>query len=225
MQKASELVNHARKFSLSRFWRQMPEQTLRQHHKPRSFTYHMVAIVAKLIALRGSDGIREFTALAEIFHLGKSVRCRLLDILREVKRDPLPVEYHAKSIGSIYSDTQEKRKKTMRSLVRLAYSSSRFISRHEYQFLRSISSELGLSDRFFHHLCEFYEIEIPQNDPYAVLGVSRFTSAREVKHRYYQLVREYHPDHAYQKGYATGQAEIYSQKLAEINQAYAHITA
>ena len=57
-------------------------------------------------------------------------------------------------------------------------------------------------------------------DPYEVLGVSRTASDSEIKSAYRELVKKYHPDN-----YANNPlADLASEKMKEINEAYDSIT-
>lgn len=57
-------------------------------------------------------------------------------------------------------------------------------------------------------------------DPYEVLGVSRTASDNEIKRAYHELVKKYHPDN-----YADNPlADLASEKMKEINEAYDAIT-
>ena len=57
-------------------------------------------------------------------------------------------------------------------------------------------------------------------DPYEVLGVSRTASDSEIKRAYHELVKKYHPDN-----YADNPlADLASEKMKEINEAYDAIT-
>ena len=57
-------------------------------------------------------------------------------------------------------------------------------------------------------------------DPYEVLGVSRTASDSEIKSAYRELVKKYHPDN-----YANNPlADLASEKMKEINEAYDAIT-
>lgn len=57
-------------------------------------------------------------------------------------------------------------------------------------------------------------------DPYVVLGVSRTASDEEIKKKYRELARKYHPDN-----YANNPlADLAQEKMKEINEAYDAIT-
>ncbi len=58
------------------------------------------------------------------------------------------------------------------------------------------------------------------NDPYSVLGVSPSASDEEVKKAYRELARKYHPDNYHDNPLA----DLASEKMKEINEAYDTIT-
>ena len=58
------------------------------------------------------------------------------------------------------------------------------------------------------------------NDPYSVLGVSPGASEEEVKKAYRELARKYHPDNYHENPLA----DLASEKMKEINEAYDMIT-
>jgi curved DNA-binding protein CbpA len=58
-------------------------------------------------------------------------------------------------------------------------------------------------------------------DPYAVLGVPRTASEREIRAAYRELVARYHPDHHQDNPLK----DLASEKLAEINRAYAVLSS
>ena len=58
------------------------------------------------------------------------------------------------------------------------------------------------------------------NDPYSVLGVSPSASDDEVKRAYRELARKYHPDNYHDNPLA----DLASEKMKEINEAYDAIT-
>ncbi|MDR2421388.1 MAG: DnaJ domain-containing protein [Oscillospiraceae bacterium] len=58
------------------------------------------------------------------------------------------------------------------------------------------------------------------NDPYAVLGVKHGASEEDVKRAYRELARKYHPDNYHDNPLA----DLASEKMKEINEAYDAIT-
>ncbi|WP_107697843.1 TerB family tellurite resistance protein [Campylobacter concisus] len=61
---------------------------------------------------------------------------------------------------------------------------------------------------------------IEKNDPFEVLGLSKSANFDEVKLRYKELVRQYHPDILMGRGESKEVIESSTKKLQEINEAY-----
>ena len=57
-------------------------------------------------------------------------------------------------------------------------------------------------------------------DPYKILGISRSATDAEVKKAYRDLAKKYHPD----KYADTPLADVASEKMKEVNEAYRIIT-
>ena len=62
-----------------------------------------------------------------------------------------------------------------------------------------------------------------ENDPFEVLGLSKNASLEEVKARYKELVRQYHPDILMGRGESKEVIERSTKKLQEINEAYGRL--
>lgn len=225
MHKASNLVNRAHLFSKLRFWKKAEQPVAHVNELLKiSFTKHMVALVTKLVMMRASDGAEEFSALCKVFVLTEGVRHKLLDIFRKSLRDPLPAEHHAAQILRLYAGRLAQRKEVMERLIRIAAGSRSLIGRDEYKFLESVSIALRVSNQYFRYLCQCYQIEIPSDNPYIILGVNRFASKKDLKRKYHQLVREFHPDTISGAGYSSSEAHVFNQKLSEINRAYSELS-
>ena len=64
---------------------------------------------------------------------------------------------------------------------------------------------------------------IEKNDPFEVLGLSKSVNFDEVKLRYKELVRQYHPDILMGRGESKEVIESSTKKLQEINEAYGRL--
>lgn len=65
--------------------------------------------------------------------------------------------------------------------------------------------------------------KIEKNDPFEVLGLSKNANFDEVKLRYKELVRQYHPDILMGRGESKEVIERSTKKLQEINEAYGRL--
>ena len=64
---------------------------------------------------------------------------------------------------------------------------------------------------------------IEKNDPFEILGLSKSANFDEVKLRYKELVRQYHPDILMGRGESKEVIESSTKKLQEINEAYGRL--
>ena len=61
------------------------------------------------------------------------------------------------------------------------------------------------------------------DDPYLILGLSREASEEEIRRRYRELVREYHPDRHIAAGMPEEMIDIATERLQKVNEAYDRI--
>ena len=95
------------------------------------------------------------------------------------------------------------------------------VSSGEEVMLRSAVRIFGYSGRDYERLMSRY---MKKSDPYyAVLKVDENSSNEEIKKKYRELVREYHPDKIEAKGLPEEFIKFAGDKFNEIQEAYEHI--
>ena len=118
--------------------------------------------------------------------------------------------------------------------LNLAYIDGEF-NKSEQDVIRNIAYGFGIDketlDEIIYKFDSFYgsrfgadRDEISQeNDAFEVLGLSKNASLDEVKVRYKELVRQYHPDILMGRGESKEVIERSTKKLQEINEAYGRL--
>ena len=118
--------------------------------------------------------------------------------------------------------------------LNLAYIDGEF-NKSEQDIIRNIAYGFGIDketlDEIIFKFDSFYgsrfgadRDEISQeNDAFEVLGLSKNASLDEVKARYKELVRQYHPDILMGRGESKEVIERSTKKLQEINEAYGRL--
>ena len=118
--------------------------------------------------------------------------------------------------------------------LNLAYIDGEF-NKSEQDVIRNIAYGFGIDketlDEIIYKFDSFYgsrfgadHDEISQeNDAFEVLGLSKNASLDEVKARYKELVRQYHPDILMGRGESKEMIERSTKKLQEINEAYGRL--
>ena len=118
--------------------------------------------------------------------------------------------------------------------LNLAYIDGEF-NKSEQDVIRNIAYGFGIDketldeiifkfDSFYGSRFEADHDEISQeNDAFEVLGLSKNASLDEIKARYKELVRQYHPDILMGRGESKEVIERSTKKLQEINEAYGRL--
>ena len=118
--------------------------------------------------------------------------------------------------------------------LNLAYIDGEF-NKSEQDIIRNIAYGFGIDketlDEIIYKFDSFYgsrfgvdHDEISQeNDAFEILGLSKNASLDEVKARYKELVRQYHPDILMGRGESKEVIERSTKKLQEINEAYGRL--
>ena len=118
--------------------------------------------------------------------------------------------------------------------LNLAYIDGEF-NKSEQDVIRNIAYGFGIDketlDEIIYKFDSFYgsrfgadHDEISQeNDAFEVLGLSKNASLDEIKARYKELVRQYHPDILMGRGESKEMIERSTKKLQEINEAYGRL--
>ena len=118
--------------------------------------------------------------------------------------------------------------------LNLAYIDGEF-NKSEQDVIRNIAYGFGIDketlDEIIYKFDSFYgsrfgadHDEISQeNDVFEVLGLNKNASLEEVKARYKELVRQYHPDILMGRGESKEVIERSTKKLQEINEAYGRL--
>ena len=118
--------------------------------------------------------------------------------------------------------------------LNLAYIDGEF-NKSEQDIIRNIAYGFGIDketlDEIIYKFDSFYGSRFgadhdemsQENDAFEVLGLSKNASLDEVKARYKELVRQYHPDILMGRGESKDVIERSTKKLQEINEAYGRL--
>ncbi|MDE1906684.1 MAG: DnaJ domain-containing protein, partial [Rhodospirillales bacterium] len=90
----------------------------------------------------------------------------------------------------------------------------------EADFLSRVAFGFGLNDAATHRAGRGAPITQNSEDPYLVLGLKPKADSDEIRTRWKQLMREYHPDTMAAKGASPAVIKAASEKVARINAAY-----
>ena len=166
----------------------------------------------------GVSGVREY--LKEVYNSQKENVDNAYETARNYKRS-----------FNLNYDTCVAR---LTFFLNLAYIDGEF-NKSEQDIIRNIAYGFGIDketlDEIIFKFDSFYgsrfgadHDEISQeNDAFEVLGLSKNASLDEIKARYKELVRQYHPDILMGRGESKEVIERSTKKLQEINEAYGRL--
>lgn len=120
-----------------------------------------------------------------------------------------------------------KRVKVLQHIINLAYIDKTF-SQSEEKIFKEISDGFQIHEPDYHQLIEsfkkFYADNMPEvNDPdkaSEILEISKDSSLADIKKRYRELARKFHPDVLKSQGFNDEVIEENTRKLQEMNEAY-----
>lgn len=172
----------------------------------------------KVSGVSGVSGVREY--LKEVYNSQKENVDNAYETARNYKR-----------AFNLNYDTCVAR---LTFFLNLAYIDGEF-NKSEQDVIRNIAYGFGIDketlDEIIYKFDSFYgsrfgadHDEISQeNDVFEVLGLNKNASLEEVKARYKELVRQYHPDILMGRGESKEVIERSTKKLQEINEAYGRL--
>ena len=166
----------------------------------------------------GVNGVREY--LKEVYNSQKENIDNAYETARNYKR-----------AFNLNYDTCVAR---LTFFLNLAYIDGEF-NKSEQDVIRNIAYGFGIDketlDEIIYKFDSFYGSRFgadhdemsQENDAFEVLGLSKNASLDEVKARYKELVRQYHPDILMGRGESKEVIERSTKKLQEINEAYGRL--
>ena len=166
----------------------------------------------------GVSGVREY--LKEVYNSEKENVDNAYETARNYKRE-----------FNLNYDTCVAR---LTFFLNLAYIDGEF-NKSEQDVIRNIAYGFGIDketlDEIIFKFDSFYgsrfdanpDEAIQEKDAFEVLGLSKNASLDEVKARYKELVRQYHPDILMGRGESKEVIERSTKKLQEINEAYGRL--
>ena len=212
----------------------------REMFEEAKFLVSLLAKVAK------SDGrVNELEArlisetLADItLRLGNdaAMRAELKQIYNREKETVHNAYFIARQYKDRFRLSQDAAAAKISFLLNLAYIDGEF-SKSERNIIEQIASGFGLDESIFEAILARFEAfydqrqtrrnpyEMRTKSPYAVLGLKEGAPFDEVKKRYRELVKKYHPDILMGRGESEEMIECSTRKLQEINEAYEEIKA
>lgn len=147
---------------------------------------------------------------------------KLFSLANRAKKDDRPFSYYCHAISKA-----EPQVKMGAMLQLIAFAAVDGFSEDTQPFLYDIGAHLGFDKQQVDNL--FEQVNGAKNaatfgqDPYEMLGVTEEMSLSEIRGIYRRLVKKYHPDYMHGQGMNDEEIQQATQKMQEINAAFAEI--
>lgn len=190
--------------------------------KSVAFTIGMIALGAKMAKADGVVTADEIAAFKQVFHIPDSELASVARVFNLAKQDVAGYESYARQIAKLFAARHEVLEDVLDGLFHIAKADNAF-HEGEHGFLSKVATIFGFTEAEFARI-RARHVNVP-DDPYLILGLSRGASAEEVRKRYRELVREYHPDRHIAAGVPEEMIAIATERLQKVNEAYDRIAA
>lgn len=155
-----------------------------------SFTFAVIALSARVSCASGALTTEKYLAFRENFPLKGDMCSKIRNLFVLACEDTTPITHYCNQITTHFPNAHKLYKDLIEKLVRIALSQGS-ISKEDDMVLRQINHHLGLQDSAYQEIRTRYK---KTTAPHNILGIRHDATAREVKKRYHELMRRYHPD-------------------------------
>lgn len=188
--------------------------------KSVAFTIGMIALGAKMAKADGVVTDIEIAAFKQVFHIPESELPAVARVFNLAKQDTAGFETYARQIARLFEAQHTILEDVLDGLFHIAKADNAFHP-GEHGFLREVAMIFGFGEQDFARI-RARHVTVA-DDPYLILGLSRDASEEEIRRRYRELVREYHPDRHIAAGMPEEMIDIATERLQKVNEAYDRI--
>ncbi|WP_020177848.1 TerB family tellurite resistance protein [Methylopila sp. M107] len=186
--------------------------------KSLAFTIGVIALSAKMAKADGVVAPVEVAAFRKVFHIEDKDMEEVQGVFDRATYDVAGYESYARQLHDLFQDEPATLEDVLHGLAHIAASDGA-MHEAEVTYLTNVAGILALDKASLRRAFGRY-VQLPDDDPYEVLGVDPAASDSEVKRRHRALVAENHPDRATARGLPPEAIRIATSKLAVINAAW-----
>lgn len=183
-----------------------------------AFTIAMIGLAAKMAKADGVVTEEEIAAFDRVFRVPPEEQTTVRRFFDLARQDTAGYESYAHQIARLYAAQPAVFEDILDGLFEIAAADG-VLHPDEEAFLERVAEIFGFSPGEFRRIRASH-FAPDAADPYVVLGVGYEADNDEIKHSYYRLVRENHPDRLIARGVPEEFLRIANDKLAAINGAY-----
>ena len=185
-----------------------------------AFTIGMIALGAKMAKADGVVTEDEVAAFKQVFHIPDHELAAVARVFNLAKQEVTGFETYARQIAKLFEARHEILEDVLDGLFHIAKADNA-IHPGETGFLAKVAEIFGFTPQGFAAI-RARHVSSP-DDPYLILGLAHDAEADEIRQRYRELVREYHPDRHIAAGVPEEMIEIATARLQKVNEAYDRI--
>lgn len=189
--------------------------------KSVGFTIGMIALGAKMAKADGVVTEDEIRAFRQVFDVPESELASVARVFNLARQDVAGYETYARQIARLFDARHEILEDVLDGLFHIAKADNAFHP-DENGFLADVARVFGFSDADFARIRARHVVS-PRQDDYLILGIPQDASTEDVRRRYRELVRDYHPDRHIAAGVPAEMIAIATERLQKVNAAYARI--
>lgn len=189
--------------------------------KSVGFTIGMIALGAKMAKADGVVTEDEIRAFRQVFDVPESELASVARVFNLARQDVAGYETYARQIARLFDARHEILEDVLDGLFHIAKADNAFHP-EENGFLADVARVFGFSDADFARIRARHVVS-PRQDDYLILGIPQDASTEDVRRRYRELVRDYHPDRHIAAGVPAEMIAIATERLQKVNAAYARI--
>ena len=186
-----------------------------------AFTLAVIVLGAKMAKADGSVSAQEIQAFKEVFHVPEQDMQNVGKIFDQAKKDSKGFEPYARQIAELFKNRRKALEDLLDGLFHIAKADN-ILHQSEIEYLRQVSVIFGFNSNEFSIIKERHNSS-GLSDPYKILGLENGANFTEVKNKYKQLIKEYHPDKLIAQGVPKELIDVANRKLSSINDAYDRI--
>jgi DnaJ like chaperone protein len=188
--------------------------------KSVAFTIGMIALGAKMAKADGVVTEDEIAAFRQVFHVPDAELASVARVFNLAKKDTAGFDTYALQMAKLFAAQSEILEDVLDGLFHIAKADNAYHP-GEQGFLFKVAEIFGFSPGEFARI-RARHVAVA-DDPYLILGVDPAALPDDIKRRYRELVREYHPDRHIAAGVPVEMIEIATARLQKINEAYDQI--
>jgi DnaJ like chaperone protein len=189
------------------------------------FAITVTVLAAKLCKCDGPVKRAEIDAFKRNFRIPPASAHSIGRLFDQARDSNDPFEPYATQLAEAFGDNRGMLEQVLTSLFKIARADAPLNAR-EQEFLRRVFRRFALDqvswDRAFGETPR-RPMEADHDDPYLELGVTRATSAEDLRATWKRLMRENHPDSLASRGVPADFVARASEKVARINAAWDRI--